>query len=79
VQGVGFRFTAERIATKHNIVGWVKNLPDARVELLVQGSEASLNRFVSDLHERLEGYILDFDKEELATRDDLKDFQIRFF
>ncbi len=37
VQGVGFRFTAERIALDLGVTGWVKNLSDGRVEVLCEG------------------------------------------
>ena len=33
VQGVGFRFTTRQIASGYEVNGWVKNLPDGRVEL----------------------------------------------
>ena len=39
VQGVGFRFFAERAAKKAGVVGWVRNLPDGRVETVVEGSD----------------------------------------
>lgn len=37
VQGVGFRYTTERIALDAGVRGWVKNLPDGRVELVCEG------------------------------------------
>jgi len=37
VQGVGFRFFAQRAAARHQIVGYVKNLDDGRVESLAEG------------------------------------------
>ena len=39
VQGVGFRFTAQRIASGFAVTGWVRNLPDDRVEMLVEGEK----------------------------------------
>lgn len=33
VQGVGFRYTVKRIASGYEVTGWVKNLPDGRVEM----------------------------------------------
>jgi acylphosphatase len=35
VQGVGFRFTVRHIAKGFDVTGWVRNLPDGRVELQV--------------------------------------------
>ncbi len=37
VQGVGFRYTAERLALELGLNGFVKNLPDGRVELVCEG------------------------------------------
>ena len=40
VQGVGFRYTVKRIATGFEVTGWVRNLPDGRVELQAMSSDA---------------------------------------
>ena len=42
VQGVGFRYFAQRSAARLGITGWVRNLPDGRVEMEAQGSPESL-------------------------------------
>lgn len=42
VQGVGFRWTTRRIAQGYEVTGWVRNLPDGRVEMQVAGDEALL-------------------------------------
>ncbi|WP_437583481.1 acylphosphatase [Paramicrobacterium sp. CJ85] len=39
VQGVGFRFSAQREAAKLGVTGWVRNRPDGSVETAVQGAE----------------------------------------
>lgn len=39
VQGVFFRYETRREARKRNIKGWVRNLPDGRVEALFEGEE----------------------------------------
>jgi acylphosphatase len=44
VQGVGFRFFAEARASVEGVHGWVRNLPDGRVEALVEGDEESVDR-----------------------------------
>jgi acylphosphatase len=49
VQGVGFRFFAQRAAARHQIVGYVKNLNDGRVEALAEGPAQSVEAFKHEL------------------------------
>ena len=49
VQGVGFRYFAQRAAARHQVVGYVRNLPDGTVEALVEGSPESVEGFKHDL------------------------------
>lgn len=49
VQGVGYRFFAQRAAARHQIVGYVKNLSDGRVEALAEGPPAEVEAFKHDL------------------------------
>ena len=49
VQGVGYRFFAQRAAARHQVVGYVKNLSDGRVEALAEGSSAQVEAFKHDL------------------------------
>jgi acylphosphatase len=49
VQGVGFRFFAQRAAARHQIVGFVKNLDDGRVEALAEGPPQNVEAFKSEL------------------------------
>ena len=44
VQGVGFRFFVEESALREGLRGWVANLPDGRVEVMVEGDEESVDR-----------------------------------
>jgi hydrogenase maturation protein HypF len=52
VQGVGFRPFVYRIAVGNGLSGSVKNLGDAGVEIIVQGSPDQIRRFLQDLEER---------------------------
>jgi acylphosphatase len=60
VQGVGFRFTVRHIAKGFDVTGWVRNLPDGRVELQVTGDEEEVRAFLdqvaqSELHSLIHG------------------------
>jgi acylphosphatase len=46
VQGVFFRDTCRRLAEEHDVAGWVRNLPDGRVEAVFEGSAADVGRLV---------------------------------
>ncbi len=45
VQGVGFRYFTQSIASSLGLTGWVKNLPNGQVEIEVQGDKELLNEF----------------------------------
>jgi acylphosphatase len=51
VQGVGFRFTVRHIAKGFDVTGWVRNLPDGRVELQVTGQEDEVRAFLDHVAE----------------------------
>ncbi len=44
VQGVGFRYFTQDCALREGLTGWVRNLPDGRVEAHVEGESASVTR-----------------------------------
>lgn len=47
VQGVFFRDTTQRKASAHGLSGWVRNLPDGRVEAIFEGNEKAVHQMVS--------------------------------
>ncbi len=49
VQGVGFRYYTYRIAKRYGIKGYVKNMPDGSVEVVAEGDEERLERFLQDV------------------------------
>ncbi len=49
VQGVGYRFFTERVAARHSILGWSRNLPDGRVELEIEAEEEDARKFIKEL------------------------------
>lgn len=50
VQGVGYRAATQRTAASLGISGWVRNLPDGRVEACVQGPDSDLERILEWFH-----------------------------
>lgn len=49
VQGVGYRYFAQRSSARHQVRGYVKNLNDGRVEVLAEGTAKSVDEFRLDL------------------------------
>jgi acylphosphatase len=49
VQGVGFRFFAQRVAARHQVTGYVRNLEDGRVEALAEGPLEGVEGFKHDI------------------------------
>jgi acylphosphatase len=77
VQGVGFRATAASIARRHSMVrGWVRNLPDGRVELLADGPDPAVEAFLQDLRSRMEEFIENEDIFDREPDETLEGFRI---
>ena len=59
VQGVGFRFFAERTARREGLHGWIRNLPDGRVEAQAEGEGEAVDRFEGQLRQGPRGARVD--------------------
>jgi acylphosphatase len=79
VQGVGFRMTARRLASAHPISGYVRNLPDGRVEILAQGEPEDLNRYLQAVQREFAELIRDLDvASEPSSNESFAGFTIRY-
>jgi acylphosphatase len=78
VQGVGFRYTLQDIANCQKVVGWVKNLDDARVEVVVEAEEETLNNFLQQVKQHFSQYIKDVNIEWLPASGEFRDFRVVF-
>lgn len=77
VQGVGFRYTARRIAASYRIAGTVRNLDDGRVELIAEGEPGEIDRFREALCREFHGYIASTESADAPATSEFSDFQIR--
>ena len=57
VQGVGFRYCTRNIAINYDVAGFVRNLPDGRVELVAEGPRCQVDHFVEAIRERMKAHI----------------------
>lgn len=78
VQGVGFRFTASRVANRYGLSGFVRNMPDGTVEMLAQGRSDDIDHCLRDINESFFGYIRETNIEELAFNPQHTEFKITF-
>lgn len=78
VQGVGFRFTTRHIAQQFVVTGFVRNLPDGRVEVIAEGSEEQLNGFFGEIKSRMEDYIGSTEIKTSDPTDEFELFDVRF-
>jgi len=79
VQGVGFRFTIEKLSQQLNLTGWVKNLPDGRVETICEGSEEDLSLFLEKVKKIMGEYVARESVDWTPATGGFKSFDIAFF
>lgn len=77
VQGVGFRYAAERVASSLGLTGWVQNLDDGRVEMVCEGPEAAIAGLLEKIGDLFKGYIRDRDVEWDEATGEFSWFDIR--
>ena len=78
VQGVGFRYTTQRIASHLAVTGYVRNLPDGRVLLVAQGQPDELDRLLADVRVKLGRYITEVGQSTGPADGQFGGFDIRY-
>lgn len=77
VQGVGFRYSTKQLAKGFDLTGWVKNLPDGRVELQLMGEEEELDDFLAELHDSPLGHhIQEQEERSVPLLENVRGFSI---
>lgn len=70
--------TTRRIAQAYPVGGWVRNLPDGRVELVAEGEPESVAAFVGAIRREFDGWIDRIDEEPAeADSPPFESFEIR--
>ncbi len=79
VQGVGFRFTAERLARRFQVTGFVRNLDDGRVEVVAEGEEDELTGLLQAVRESgMKYYIRDAEVHWSEAHETFTGFKITY-
>ncbi|MGQ9617881.1 MAG: acylphosphatase [Candidatus Aminicenantia bacterium] len=79
VQGVFFRDFTRRQAYNFNVKGWVRNLTDGSVEIVAEGEEEDLLKFLEEVKKGPPLAIVeDVDIEWMDYREEFSDFRIKF-
>jgi|SRR5690348_1123247 acylphosphatase len=77
VQGVGFRYTVNETARRFAVTGFVENLPDGRVRLVVESTAGEIDRFVAAVEAEMRRYITGVDRRREPAVGEFADFGIR--
>jgi len=78
VQGVGFRFTACRIASRHAVAGYIRNLPDGPVELVAEGEREEIERVLVEVRQAFDHHIRDVGVEWREPTGRYRSFEVAF-
>ena len=78
VQGVGFRYTTCHVANRFAVTGYVRNLPDGRVELVAEGEPGELDNFVVAVEDAMAGCVANTETSESEARGEFARFDVRF-
>jgi len=79
VQGVYFRGNTKNEAKKYDVNGWVRNLPDGRVEALFEGEKEAVDKAIEFVkHGPSYAKVTDLELEWQDYNGEFKDFQIRY-
>ncbi|MEE8450943.1 MAG: acylphosphatase [Thermoguttaceae bacterium] len=78
VQGVGFRYTVRSLAARFDVMGFVRNRSDGRVQLVVEGAAAEVQRFLDTVASEMGYYIGDTRSTTESASGSFEGFEIRF-
>jgi acylphosphatase len=77
VQGVGFRYTVQQLTGGLRVTGFVRNLPDGRVEVVVEGDPTDIDALLADVRERFEGHVSDVATTPGTATGEFRGFEVR--
>jgi acylphosphatase len=79
VQGVYFRYRTRDEAKKYGITGWVRNLPDGRVEALFNGNKENVDKLIAFAGKGPSGAkVIDVDVKWQEYSGEYSDFEVYY-
>jgi len=77
VQGVGFRFIVRHIAERFSVTGYVRNLSDGSVEVVLEGEKLSTQEMLDQVTDRMSPYIDHAEQTQVEPTGEFRSFEIR--
>jgi len=78
VQGVGFRHATKIQARSYHVNGFVRNLEDRTVELVIEGEREEVARFIASVQERMAGVIQETDTTTESASGEFAQFTVLY-
>ena len=76
VQGVGFRYTTQQLASNLGLKGWVRNCRDGQVEIVAEGEEETIQELIQQLKSHFAGHIQNQEVNFQPSAGQFNSFQI---
>ena len=78
VQGVGFRWNTKKAVDSFDVTGYVKNLPNGSVGLLLEGKSEEVLKAEKAIEKRMRGYWTEKEIDELPGDGHWQEFKIHY-
>jgi acylphosphatase len=77
VQGVGFRYTVKNLAMQYNVGGYVRNMPDGSVELVMEGPDTEMQQLIEEVKGKMDPFIRDIQQQIYPATGEFDYFAIK--
>lgn len=78
VQGVGFRYAVGQLSGRFEVTGFVRNLPDGRVQIIAEGKTDQLDLFLESIQTEMADYIRAKQLDQQEPSGEFSDFGLRW-
>lgn len=78
VQGIGFRYTARSVARQFAVAGFVRNLSDGRVQIVVEGTASEIRAFLKAIQAEMGRHISETQETVLPYSGQFRSFDVRY-